>query len=143
VKAPAHGWPIERLRDALRKDAYKDLGRAEAQKKIVDALAAEKAPVEDVVRDAVARDQALDQYETFARKKYDDRIAARRGRIGQLGDEIQRLQKEAAVLSKEVLADEERWAGWLKKKRAYERDLAWAVGFLLDKPVISTSPDEE
>jgi len=30
------------------------------------------------------------------------------------------------------------WKQWLDQKRTYEKDMAWAIGYLLDRPVITT-----
>jgi hypothetical protein len=138
VSAGSHGWTIDRLRKLLLTDEFKNLGREAVQKRILDVLESEKAGVEDLVKDAIARDQALDSFEKFAHKKFEDRMAARQRQIAGLEDKIQALEKESSLLKNQMDADEQQWKDWKQLKRAQERDLAWTVGFLIDRHVITT-----
>jgi hypothetical protein len=140
VAPPAHGWSIERLVELLRTEQYRGMARESAQKAVLGVLSAVKAEVEDVVRDALARDQALDKFEDFARKKMRDRGAARQRRIAETEEKIRSLKAEGARLEDENRTDEEQWKAWRDRKVAYEREMAWAIGFLMDKPVITTDP---
>jgi hypothetical protein len=141
VSAGAHGWNIERLRKLLLTDEFKNLGREAVQKRILGMLGGEKVEVEDLVRDAIARDQALDSFEKFARKKLDDRLAARQHQLSSLEEKVQEIQRQSAHLRDQMEADQEEWREWKTQKRTQERDLAWTVGFLIDRSVITT--DEE
>ncbi len=140
VAPPAHGWSIERLGELLRTEQYRGMTRESAQKAVLGVLAAVKADVEDVVRDALARDQALDKFEDFARRKMEDRGAARQRRIAETEEKIRSLKGECAKLEDEGRTDEEQWRAWRDRKVAYERDMAWAIGFVMDRPVITTDP---
>jgi septal ring factor EnvC (AmiA/AmiB activator) len=103
------------------------MDRSAAQAEALRMLAAEKVEVEDLVKDAVSRDQALDAYE--------DSIArTREQRIRSLEDQRKRIEQQ-------IVAEENRWLEWRKQKRRRERELAYAVGYLIDRPVITT--DEE
>ena len=141
----AQSWSVERLTKLLRSDAYKKLDRAAAQSVIVGLIAAEHASVEDVVRDAVARDNAIDAFETFAKAKLDERGKARKQRLAELDERARDLRGQIAHLREEAVRDRERWKDWMARKIACEKEMAWAVGFVLDKPVVSISsppPDE-
>jgi hypothetical protein len=137
----SHGWTIERLRQLLRTDAFKKLDREAAQKQILDVLGAEKVSPEELVKEAVARDKALDAFEAFARKKMEDRQAARERNIAELESRIEELQKACDHMKAQATSDQETWREWRQRKRQQERDLAWTVGFLIDRPVITTDSD--
>lgn len=124
------GWTIDRLRQVLREEPYKSRDRESVQKGILELLAGEKVDAGDLVKDAVARDQAMDVYETLVRQKMEDRSAARRRKIDELQQQCDRLKEENQ-------ADDRQWQQWHQKKVAYEKDLAWTVGFLLDGSVIT------
>jgi hypothetical protein len=142
IPGNARGWSIDRLRKLLLTDAFKGLSREEIQKRILGVLAGEHVEVESLVTDAIARDQALDAFERFARKKLDDRMAARQRQQAGLEEKIQSLEKECALLKSQMEADTQQWREWKKQKRIQERDLAWTVGFLVEKPVITTDEDD-
>jgi hypothetical protein len=38
-------------------------------------------------------------------------------------------------------SDDEQWAEWRARKKAEEQAMAWAVGFVIDRPVISITED--
>jgi hypothetical protein len=130
IKGAPGAWNAERLKQVLRTDAIKKLERKTAQIAVLNLLALDKVPVEDVVKDVIARDQALDAFEAFARRKLEDRRAARERQIEDLEEQRKRLIAENE-------GDAERWRQWLESKRAAERELAWAVGYLIDRPVVT------
>jgi hypothetical protein len=142
VAPGSHGWTIERLRQLLQTDAFKKLGREAAQEQLIGMLSAEQVSPEDMVKDAVARDKALDAFEGFARKKMEDREAARERKMAEVESRIQELRKESENLKAQAKAEEEKWKDWRRRKRQQEHDLAWTVGFLIDRPVITTDEDD-
>lgn len=136
------GWTIDRLKELLLTDEIKKLTREEAQKRILGVLASEKVPVEEIVKDAVARDRAMDAFEKTARMKMEDRLAAREHKIADLDTKIKELAKETARLREQIAAEQARWREWRSQKRGREKDLAWSVGFLIDQPVITTDESD-
>jgi hypothetical protein len=145
IRSEAQAWTVERLTKLLRSDAYKKLDRAAAQKVIAGLIAAEHASVEDVVRDAVARDNAIDAFEIFAKAKLDERGKLRKQKLAELDDRARDLREQMARLRQEAVHDRERWREFMARKIACEKEMAWAVGFVLDRPVVSIStppPDE-
>jgi len=141
VKAAAHGWTVERLKHVLQTETRQPKDRVEAQKAILNLLANDNVSVEEVVKDAVARDQALDAFEVFAREKMERRIAARLRKRSELESRIRTLQEELDRLQGEAAQDEEHWRQWQHNKKAMEQELAWAVGYLIDGPVITTTDE--
>lgn len=141
IKPPAHGWDIERLRSLLATDQYKSMDRAAAQQAILGLLATEKASVDDLVKDAVSRDQAIDAFETFVRQKMAQRLDAQKNRIADLESQIRHLQDQIARLNEEIQTDQDHLRQWRHKKIAYEKDLAAAVSYLLEKPIVSIAEE--
>ena len=143
VKPPPQAWTVERLRQLLSTDQYKSMDRPSAQQAILGLLSAEKATVEDIVKDAVARDQAIDAFEGFTRQKVRDRMLTRERKVAQLQEQVRGLQEQCARLSEEAQADREAWRAWHRRKVEFEKGMAWAVGYLLDKPVVSIDEEKE
>jgi hypothetical protein len=141
VKAAAHGWTVDRLKQLLKTDQFHSKDREEIQKSILNILANEKVAVEDMVKDAVARDQALDAFEGVAGKKMEQRITARARKMSELESRVRSLQEELDGLRREAAQDEEHWRQWQQKKEAIERELAWTIGYLIDRPVITTADE--
>ena len=127
IQPTSTGWTIERLHQFLNSDPIRAMDRSAAQREALRMLAVEKVDVEDLVKDAVSRDQALDAYE-------DSISRTRVQRIRSLEDQRKRIEQQIA-------AEESRWREWRRQKRQRERELAYAVGYLIDRPVITT--DEE
>jgi hypothetical protein len=138
VARPAGAWSLARLKQELGGDPYRGQKREAAQKSLLNALGADRASPEDLVREAIAQDQALDQFEIFVRKKFADRVAIAARRNAEIDARIQAFQAERARLAEQVKAEEGRLQEWLGRKRAYERELASAVGYLTDRTVITT-----
>ncbi len=142
IAAAARGWTVEKLSEVLRDDALQKLERAEIQKRILDALAADEVEVQDVIRDAVARDRALDAFEEFARRKLKERELVRERKAAEIEAGIAALQTERDALRQKAEADREQWREWRRRKRQVEQELARSVGFLIEDRVITTDEDD-
>jgi len=141
VPAAAPGWNVARLRDFLQTDPHKNQERGTLQKAVLDALHADQVSPEDLVREAMAQDQALDAYEAFVCRKVEDQTVRAQHQIAGLESRIQALQAERAHLADRIRQDQEKLRAWRRSKRTYERELAGAIGYLTDRPVISTDND--
>ena len=93
VKPPAHGWTVDRLRDLLRSQKFSSLAREAAQRALLEHFASEKVTVEDVVKDGIARDQAIDAFEKFVYGKMESRKSARQRQIASLQSQIESLRR--------------------------------------------------
>jgi hypothetical protein len=142
IKLPAHGWTAARLKQFLDTEQFKGMERTGLQRSILNILAKEKVDVEDIVKDVIAHDQALDAFEAFTRKKMNDRVAARQRNLIELESEIQSLEERRARLAEEMNADKEQWRLWQERKRAYERELAQTISYLVDRPVVTIDDPE-
>lgn len=138
VVCPAQGWSVARLKALLITEPYQGKEHAAAQRALLTLLKNERVQAEDLVREAMGQDQALDAFEVFVRKKVEDHMAAAEHQVSELDARIQALQGERARLAARVQLDQDKLREWRKNKRAYERDLAAAIGYLTDRPVITT-----
>ncbi len=141
IQSPESGWNIEKLGQLLHTDPFKNQPREAIQRKVLEVLGAEKVDPEALVKDAMARDRALDAFEKYAQRKMMDRIACYERKSGEVRTRIDELQKECARLEALVSGEWDRWREWQRRKRVHERELAWAVGHLIDRPVITTDQD--
>ena len=136
-------WTIDRLKQVISGEAFKNKPRDEVQHSILGMLKAEGVPVENIVIDAMARDKALDSFEAFAREKMQARTEQRKKRLQEADARILELQKESMDLGKALKIDEEKWKEWRKLKREREHDLASTVGYIVNHPVITLSDEDE
>ena len=127
IQTPPSGWTVDRLQEFLNSDRMRGMDRSAAQRETLKMLAAEKVAATDLIKDAISRDQALD---AFA-----DSIAKKRERW------VARKKREIHAIEEEIAAEEKKWTDWRRRKRQREQDMARAVGYLIDQPVISI--DEE
>jgi hypothetical protein len=145
VAPPAHGWTIERVIKLLRTEQFKTMPPDTIKQSLLGMLAAENVPAVDLVKDAIARDKAIDAFELHLRGKLGERqkqlkqqaegnrreIEALRAAIGDLERQID----EAETACAQEGIDLQNWVD--TAKRAKEEDLARAVGLLTAEPVVS------
>ena len=130
IPVPEHGWTAEKVRKALASPHFQTLDDATRKAALLAMLGASNAPASDVVDDAVRRDQGLDAYERFARKKQQDRLAGITARIAQEEARIGEAQRNIAELRKAVAKEEEAFRSWLARKTAKEEELASVAALL-------------
>ncbi len=143
VTTPAHGWNVERLRDLLASEPFVSLSGEALTQAVLARLSEEKATTGDLARDVVGRDQAIDAFEEFARAKMQHRNEARNRRLADLRAEAARLDREIRRLEEEAVNDSREWRAWRRKKIDYENMMASSLACLLDRPIVSISPEEE
>jgi hypothetical protein len=134
-------WTMDRLQEIIQRETDQKKSRAEVQKAVLDLLKSEGVPSETLVKDAIARDQALDAFEARVGERINARREACRRRLLEIEAQIKNLQNENAKIFENLKTDEEKWRDWRRGKRAHERALASTVGYLVDHPVVTI--DEE
>jgi chromosome segregation ATPase len=138
VTSSRPGWNVARLKVLLRTEPYQSQERPAAQQALLNLLRSEQVQTEDLVKEAMAQDQALDAFEVFVCKKVEDHMATAEHQIAEMDAKIQALQAERTRLEARIQLDQSQLRAWRRSKRAYERDLAAAIGYLTDRPVITT-----
>jgi hypothetical protein len=145
VYPPAHGWTIERVVKLLRTDQFKSMDDETIKKSLLGMLAAENVPAEDIVKDAIARDKAIDAFEIHLHGKLEERHKQLQQKIESNRREIEALKAALGDLERQIgdlaaTSDQEQidLRNWVDTiKRAKEEELARAVAFLTAEPVIS------
>jgi hypothetical protein len=138
VQAAAQGWNVARLKSLLATDAFRGKEKSVAQQALLNLLSIERVPPENLIREAVAQDQALDAFEAAVCRKVADHMGAAEHQIAELENKIKALETEREKLAAKVQLDREKLREWRQGKRAYERELASAIAYLTDHAVIST-----
>jgi hypothetical protein len=142
ISANPEDWTTDRLKQVLDGEPYRDKPRAEAQKAVLELLNSAGISPEIIVKDAMARDRALDAYEIFVRDKMQSRMAMRKKKLMEAESRIRDLQEECRTLEKAMKEDEEKWNEWKRNKRARERELASIVSYIVDHKVITLEEQE-
>jgi hypothetical protein len=135
ITSPPGGWTVDRLLEFLDSDRIRKMDHDGAQHETLAMLAAQKVESADVVKDAISRDQALDAFEEFIIKKRQQWQDERK----QLLAELKSQQKQ---VEEEIETEKKKWSDWRRRKRQREIDMARAVGYLIDRPVISIEDEE-
>ena len=135
-------WTIDRLKQVVSSESFKDKPLEEVRKSVLGMLKAEGVPAEKIVKDAMARDHALDSFEAGMGEKMLDRANACKQRLLEIETQIKDLREESARLEEKLKTDEEQWREWRKNKRARERELASIASYIVDHPVITTDDED-
>ena len=151
IKDPAHGFTAYKVLEILSSPDFAALdtkAKAGALSGFLRMNPSGPVPIEDVIQDALARDNALDGFEAFLRQKLEARNADREKENASLQaaiDELARKNKEKMQANLEAMAKEqERFASWQTRKRIEENKLFEAVGPFVEKNPVSVgnSPSE-
>ena len=144
VKDPAHGFTAYKVLEILSSPDFAALdpkAKAAALSGFLRMNPTGPVPIEDVIQDALARDNALDGFEGFLRMKLDAQNADREKENASLQagiDELVRKNQEKMQANLEAIAQEkERFASWQARKRIEENKLFEAVGPFVEKNPVS------
>ena len=143
VITPPHGWDVEKLRTLLSEKPYSDLTGDALTQAVIARLDCDNVTAEDLARDAVGRDQAIDAFEEHARGKMQVRADCRRRKIEEMRAQVFDLEEKIRNLEEETTRDRQNWRAWHLKKTNYEKMMAGALACLLDRPIVTLDPDEE
>lgn len=143
ITAPPHGYTIYKVADMLQSEHIRGLPVKVKASSVLLALEAAGVKLEEILKDAVMRDKALDTYEHVQERA----LQALEGHKSQENREIQaeldrlaaehqaRIQKNNDEVSKE----KERFFGWRLKKQQEEQKIADAVSyFVAENPITSS-----
>jgi len=146
VADPAHGYSAYKVLEIFASPGFAALdtrAKAAALTGFLNMNPSGPVPVTDIVQDAVRRDQALDKFEEFLRKKLDDRsqqIDKDNAQLQAEIDEVSRRNREKMEANRVALETEQtRLSRWLVAKRAEERKLFDAVNPFVEKNPITTA----
>ncbi len=146
VSDPAHGYSAHKVLEIFASPGFAALdtrAKAAALTGFLNMNPTGPVPITDVVQDALRRDQALDRFEEFLRRKLEERTGQIEKDNAQLQaeiDEITRRNREKMEANRiAVETDQARLTRWLIVKRAEERKLFDAVNPFVEQNPISTA----
>ena len=140
IQPPAHGFTIEKVADMLHSEHIRNLPREVKRSSVLVALEAVGAPLQDVIQDAMKRDQALDTFERLQEQSVNQLEARKQQENQQIQAEIDRVVAEQRsriqANNDEVAKEKERFFAWRLKKQEEEQKIADAVSyFVTDNPI--------
>jgi hypothetical protein len=146
VSDPAHGYSAYKVLEIFAMPGFAALdtrAKAAALTGFLNMNPTGPVPITDIVQDAVRRDQALDRFEEFLRRKLSERTEQIEKDNAQLQaeiDEVTRRNREKMEANGiAVETDQARLTRWLVLKRAEERKLFDAVNPFVEQNPISTA----
>ncbi len=142
IPSDPKGWTIDRLKQLVAAEPFNNKPPEEARKSVLDRLNAEGVSVESILKDAIARDRALDAFEAIVRERMKKQREACKRKLLEIESRIGSLMDEKNRLNEKLKADDEKWSEWKKRKRDRERELALAASYIVDHTVV-TEIDEE
>ncbi len=140
IHPPAHGFTIGKVAEMLRSEHIRNLPREVKRSSVLVALDAVGAPLQDVIQDAMKRDQALDTFEQVQEKALNQLQAQKEQENQQIQAEIDRVvaEKRSRIQanSDAVAKEKERFFAWRLKKQEEEQKIADTVSyFVADNPI--------
>lgn len=139
VGSPESGWGVEKVLDIISSEQFKKLSSAEARKTLQGIITGSNI-AQDIIKDAVSRDSALDSYEQFAYSKLEERVEMRDKKIENLKKQIEDCKKDITLLESMQLKDREGFQRWIDKKVAKEEELVQVVSLLTSDNLVSVGP---
>lgn len=140
ITAPAHGWTVDKVKQFLASEPNRNSDQGALKKALLDTLMSNNVPPQDIIKDAVSRDKALDMYEQFICNKIRERADAMDRKISALKEQMEEA-KAAIDRLESAKAEEDRiFQQWVIKKVAMEEAMVSAVSLLTSDDVISIGP---
>jgi hypothetical protein len=137
VVPPAHGCNVDKAMQILSSEQFCKLEQSAAKKKFCDLLVANNIPSQDIIKDAISRDKALDSYEEFACSKLGERSESREKKIAALKQQIDQCQTDIKQLKAAQVKDAESFQKWIIKKVEKENQLVQVVAMVTTGSLIS------
>ena len=140
IHPPSHGFTIEKVGDMLRSEHIRTMPRDVKRSSVLVALEAVGAPIQDVIQDAMKRDQALDTFESVQEKALNQLEAQKTQENQEIQAEIDRVLAEhrsrIQANNDQVAKEKERFFAWRLKKQEEEQKIADSVSyFVADNPI--------
>lgn len=142
IRPPAHGYTILKVAEMLRSAHIRNMPREVKRSSLLVALEAAGARVEDVIQDAIRRDQALDAFERVQQRAAEQFEADKTQENERLQAELDRLAAEYRARIQAnldaIARERERFFGWRLQKQEEERKIADAVSYFVSENPITT-----
>jgi hypothetical protein len=142
ITVAPHGYTILKVAEMLQSEHIRGLPANVKKSSVLLALDAAGVKLEEVIKDAVTRDKALDTYERVQEKALLELEAQKTQENREIQAELDRLvaehQSRMQKNNDEVAKEKERFFGWRLKKQQEEQKIAEAVSYFVTENPIST-----
>ena len=143
IKAPAHGYSILKVSDMLGSEHIRQMPADVKKGSILVALDAAGVKIQDIIQDAIRRDQALDAFERIRQKsveelearKVDENRKIQADLDKYVADQKARLQANLDQVAKQ----KESYNAWRIQKQLEEQRIADCVSYFVTDNPISTA----
>src|SRR5215831_5269647 len=145
IQPPGHGFTIMKVAEMLRSEHIRNLPKDVKRSSVLVALEAAGAPIQDVIEDAVRRDQALDTFERVQEKSLNELEGRKAQENQQFQAEMDRILAEhrsrIQANNDTVAKERERFYAWRLKKQEEEQKISDAVSyFVTENPITTGGP---
>jgi hypothetical protein len=143
IVTPRRGYSVTKIAEMLHSEHIHGLAKDMRRAAVLMALDAAEVPVEEVLRDAKIRQQAIDNYEAQQRRQIEAEWARKSEENAQIQAELERVKShymERIKRNMEGMAREKAAFGsWLTMKQQESQSMSEAVDLCL-KPVAAPQP---
>ncbi len=148
IVAPAHGYTVLKVADMLQSEHIRTLPPEVKHKSVLVALDAAGVPVDEIVRDAILRDRALDTYERVLEQHVDEVRQAKAAENQALEAEVARmvadLRAHIDANNQDVSREQDELQAWRVRKQREETIIAEVVShFVSENPITTMAPAAE
>lgn len=130
IVCPSIGWTIEHFNNLLRTAPCNKMDADSRQKMVSEKLVAEKISVQNLTKEALAKVQALNEFEKFIVKKAKERSSARQMRLVEIEKQIGLILQEKHRLQQDDRNEPLQLSEWQKRKQTYEKETLETMDFL-------------
>lgn len=144
IATPAHGYSILKVADMLNSEHIRAMPGEVKKGSILVALEAAGVKIQEVIQDAIKRDQALDAFERVRQKSVEDLEAKKVEENRKIQADLDKFVAEQKARLQANLADVEKQkealASWRIQKQLEEQRIADCVSyFVTDNPITTTA----
>ena len=140
---PRRGYSVTKVVEMLHSEHLRGLSKEMKRASVLMALDAAGVSIDDVLRDAKVRQDAIDSYEATQRKQFEAMWAQKAEENAQINAELERVKASYAEKIKRnedgVAREKSTFVTWLTSKQQEAQDMNEAVE-LCRKPVASPTP---
>ncbi len=146
IEIPAHGYTVYKIMELLESDDLKAMSPEVKKSAITAALKITNVSINDVIKDAVARDKALDAYENIKLKsigEYEQKKITENEAIQREIEEFVKAKNEQIEKNKRLIQQAKSGlTEWQQMKQAEEQKIFDAISpFVSPNPVTLSKPN--
>jgi hypothetical protein len=145
ITPPANGYSIMKIHDMLSSEHIKQMPAEVKRGSILVALDAAGVKIQEVIQDAVRRDQALDGFERVRQKSVEDletrKLEDNRKIQADLDKYVAEQKAKLQANLDEIAKQKEDFYSWRMQKQQEEQKIADCVSyFVTDNPISTAAP---